>query len=283
MAHEITTNPLRGVELRDETRHFGVYHHGAHTWAWQPDGSEPVLWMSGKSAFEAGQPIRGGVPICFPWFGPGPSGDLQPAHGFLRLNEWELVEDSHTDDGGVRVVHAIDSDSAVSQPHWPHRFSARMSVTFGNRDVVLEFSVTNQDEQPITYEAALHTYLVVGDVRRTRVVGLDGARYYDKVAGEWLTQDGDVTISGETDRVYLSTDEVTLQDPELGRSLRISKEGSANTVVWNPWVDKSAAMSDFGDDEWTGMLCIEAANALEDAITVEPGEVHTLVQRISLA
>lgn len=93
----------------------------------------------------------------------------------------------------------------------------------------------------------------------------------------------DVTISGETDRVYLSTDEVTLQDPELGRSLRISKEGSANTVVWNPWVDKSAAMSDFGDDEWTGMLCIEAANALEDAITVQPAEVHTLVQRISLA
>ncbi len=283
MAHEITVNPLRGIELRDETRHYGVYHHGAHVWAWQPEGHEAVLWMSGKSMYEAGQPIRGGMPVCFPWFGPGPSGDLQPAHGFARLNEWELIDDSHTDDGGLRVEYAIDSTTAVAQPHWPHKYSARLNVTFGSQELVVEFTVTNDDVEPITYEEALHTYLAVGDVRQARVAGLDGARYLDKVAGTWLTQDGDVTITGETDRVYLSTGEVTLEDPATGRTLVISKEGSANTVVWNPWVDKSAAMPDFGDDEWPGMICIEAANALEAAITLEPGNSHTMVQRISLA
>ena len=118
MAHEITMNPLRGVELRDDNRHFGVYDHGAHVWAWQPEGAEPVLWMSANSAFETGQPIRGGVPVCFPWFGPGRSGDLQPAHGFARLNEWQLVEDEHTDDGGLRVVYRIDNSIA---PVWPTR------------------------------------------------------------------------------------------------------------------------------------------------------------------
>lgn len=283
MAHEITMNPLRGVELRDDNRHFGVYDHGAHVWAWQPEGAEPVLWMSANSAFETGQPIRGGVPVCFPWFGPGRSGDLQPAHGFARLNEWQLVEDEHTDDGGLRVVYRIDNSIAISEPHFPHQYSAQYTVVFGNHDLVLELAVTNDGSEAFSFEAALHTYLSVGDVRQASVAGLDGAEYLDKVAGEWRTQSGDITITAETDRVYLSADDVTLDDPTLGRKLLVSKEGSANTVVWNPWVDKAAAMPDFGDDEWPGMICLEAANALDDAITLAPGESHTMVQRISLA
>lgn len=132
-------------------------------------------------------------------------------------------------------------------------------------------------------DGALHTYLAVGDVRQVKVTGLDGAEYYDKVTGQTETQSGDVTIEGQTDRVYRSTGEVVLEDPVLGRKLVIAKSGSANTVIWNPGVDKAAEMQDFGDDEWQGMICIEAANALGDQLTLRPGETHTLKQRITLA
>ena len=281
MAHEITTNPLRGVELNDSDVHYGVYDHGAHVWAWQPLGQDPVLWVSAKSEFEDDKPIRGGVPVCFPWFGPGREGNLQPAHGFARLADWRLVDASETGEGLV-VEYELDNEITGEQPAWPHAYRARLRVAFGPRDLDLELTVENTGDEAFSYEEALHTYLSVGDVRHVRVTGLEGARYLDKVSGEWADQVGEVEITSETDRVYLSTDDVLVDDPTPGRKLRISKRGSANTVVWNPWVAKSAAMPDFGDDEWTGMLCIEAANALDDAVRLEPGASHTMAQRITI-
>jgi glucose-6-phosphate 1-epimerase len=281
MAHEITTNPLRGVELARDGVHYGIYDHGAHAWAWQPEHEQPVLWTSGASDFADGKPIRGGVPVCFPWFGPGRSGDLEPGHGFARLADWRLVDASDTE-GGLVVEYHLDETITGEQPNWPHRYDARLRATFLARNFEIELTVTNTGDEEFSYEEALHTYLNVGDVRHVRVTGLEGARYFDKVAGDWADQVGEVTIASETDRVYLSTDDVLVDDPTLGRKLVIGKTGSANTVVWNPWVAKSAAMPDFGEDEWTGMLCIEAANALDDAITLQPGGSHTIAQRISL-
>ena len=236
--------------------------------------------MSAQSDFEAGKPIRGGVPVCFPWFGAGHTGALQPGHGFARITAWELVEHSH-EGGGLRVEYRLGNDLTGDQPDWPYQYEARMVVLFSDRGLSLELTVENKDEQEFTYEEALHTYLAVDDVKNVKISGLDGARYLDKVAVDWATQEGDVTITEETDRVYNSTGAVTVDDGV--RKLKITKEGSANTVVWNPWIDKSAAMPDFGDDEWPGMICIEAANALDDAITLQPGETHTLVQRVSIA
>lgn len=280
MAHEVTHNPLKGIEANTPDAHYGVYDHGAHVWAWRPAGSDPVLWMSAQSDFEAGKPIRGGVPVCFPWFGAGHTGALQPGHGFARITAWELVEHSH-EGGGLRVEYRLGNDLTGDQPDWPYQYEARMVVLFSDRELSLELTVENKDEQEFTYEEALHTYLAVDDVKNVKISGLDGARYLDKVAVDWATQEGDVTITEETDRVYNSTGAVTVDDGV--RKLKITKEGSANTVVWNPWIDKSAAMPDFGDDEWPGMICIEAANALDDAITLQPGETHTLVQRVSIA
>lgn len=276
----ITTNPLHGVELANEGVHYGIYDHGAHIWAWQPEGTAPVLWMSEQSMFEDGQPIRGGVPVCFPWFGGGPEGKLQPGHGFARLHAWKLIDATETD-GTLVVEYHLDDTITGEQPRWPHKYAARLKATFGSQFEVA-LTVTNTDDVPFAYEEAVHTYLNVGDVRHVRVTGLAGAKYLDKVAGGWATQVGDVEITAETDRVYLSTDDVLVDDPTHGRKLVIGKTGSTNTVVWNPWVAKSAAMPDFGDDEWPGMLCIEAANALEDAVTLQPGESHTMTQHISL-
>lgn len=285
MAYEITTNPLRGVEARIGSGHYGVFDHGAHIWAYEPNGHAPVLWMSSKSWFSDGQPVRGGVPVIFPWFGPGRSGDLQPPHGFARLHTWHMsdIKDTLDRDGRLLVEYEIDEAMTGRQDGFPHKYTAYLRAKFTPEYLGIELEVTNTGEEEFTFENALHTYLAVGDVRQVTVSGLDGASYLDKVAGERAVQSGDVTITGETDRVYDSTGEVVLHDPVLGRSLVIRKSGSANTVVWNPWVDKSAAMADFGDDEWVGMICVEAANALDAAITLLPGQTHHLKQRITLA
>lgn len=287
MAYEITDNPLRGVEAKQgQSGHYGIFDQGAQVWSYQPDGAQPVIWMSEKSWFADGQPIRGGVPICFPWFGPGRNGDLEPIHGFGRLQTWHMsnVKDTLDRDGRLIVEYNLDESMSGDQPNWLHRYEAYFRAKFTPEYLGLELQIDNVGEEDLTFEEALHTYLNVGDVTQVTVSGLDGASYWDKATGEKdQVQSGDVTIGAETDRVYESTGEVVVEDPALGRKLVIAKSGSANTVVWNPWVDKAKAMQDFGDDEWRGMLCIEAANALGNAITLRPGESHHLKQRITLA
>ena len=255
-----------------------VYDHGAHVWSWSLDG-DAVLWTSAKSVSETGKALRGGVPICWPWFGPGRTGDLTPAHGFARISEWTLAG---------RIVHAnaevltysLDPDAAPGAlPGQDWRVTYEVSVG----DVLeLALTVENLGATLLSYEVALHTYLTVGDVRRVTIAGLEGASYLDKVTGRQEVQAGDVTIVAETDRVYDRCSEVVVTDPVLGRRLRVATEGAANTVVWNPWVAKSAAMPDFGDDEWPGMLCIEAGNVMDHAVSLEPGRSETLRYRLAV-
>lgn len=285
MAHEITTNPLRGVEAKPGSGHYGVFEHGAQVWSWQPDGAAPVLWLSEKSWFADGQPVRGGIPVCFPWFGPGRSGDLQPAHGFARLHTWHLsdTKDTLDRDGRLIVEYSLDEAMSGKQENWPHTYTAYLRAKFTPEYVGVELEVINNGDEPITFDGALHTYLAVGDVRNVTVTGLEGATYLDKVTGTTETQDGAIAFDGETDRVYSSTGEVVVNDPGLGRTLVITKSGSANTIVWNPGSEKAAAIADLGDDEWSGFVCVEAGNVLDDAITLLPGQVHRLKQRITLA
>jgi len=249
-----------------------VYDYGAHVWTWALDG-EPVLWTSAGSFFEPGKALRGGVPICWPWFGPGRSGDLTPAHGYARISEWTLTGLVEGPDATVLTYTLTPADAPDALPG--EDWTVTYEVSIGDR-LQLALTVANQGATPFSYETALHTYFRVGDVRQVVVGGLDGASYLDKVTGRPEVQAGDVTITAETDRVYLRAGEVVVTDPVLGRRLRISTEGAADTVVWNPWIAKAAAMPDFGDDEWPGMLCIEAGNVLESAVTVMPGSSETL-------
>lgn len=287
MSCEVTTNPLPGIEARPGSGHYGVYDHGAHVWAWQPSGHKPVLWMSAQSMYEAGQAIRGGVPVIFPWFGLGPQGTLKPAHGFGRLQPWTRtsVDDSLDTDGRLIAEYRLDQTRTGTQTDFPHDFVAHLRVVFAPEYLRIGLEVRNTGDVPFTFEEALHTYIAVGDVRQVSIAGLEGASYQNRVVGAVqvdCVQDGPVTIGSETDRLYTHDGSVVLDDPVWGRQLKVSKVGSANTVVWNPWVTKSAAMPDFGDDEWVGMICIEAANALENAITLAPGESHRMRQQISL-
>ena len=287
MNFEVTENPLPGIEAHPGKGHYGVYDQGAHAWAWQPDGRKPVLWMSTRSAFTEGQPLRGGIPVIFPWFGAGPKGGQSPLHGFARVHQWNryYTDDTLSTNGRLVVEYQIDRTKVGAQPDFPFAFMAHVRLIFTPEYLQVGLKINNADVVPFSFEEALHTYLAVGDVRHVTVDGLDGAHYLDRAAGATQlhrVQKGPVVIEAETDRLYAHHGSVTLDDPTWNRALLISKEGSANTVVWNPWTAKAAAMADFGDDEWTQMICVEAANVGDSAITLAPGETHLMRQRISL-
>ena len=284
MAFEITTNPLHGVEARHGTAHYGVFDHGAHVWAYQPEGQAPVVWLSAESEFAEGAPVRGGVPVIFPWFGDGPDGTRAPKHGFARLHTWHLsdTKDTLERDGRLIVQYRLDDAMTHDEGASPHDYTAYLTVKFTPDYLGLTLEVTNDGDDPMTFEEALHTYLAVGDVAQVSIEGLDGCAYWDKVALTDATQSGPVTFTGATDRIYEHKASVTLVDPLLDRKLVVSKSGSASTIVWNPGADGARALPDFGDDEWIGVVCVEAGNVGVNAITLLPGQTHVMKQRIAV-
>lgn len=284
---------LTAVRVHTDVVHGEVCLLGAHVVSWQPADCKPVLWMSRATSTEVGKPIRGGIPVCFPWFGAGVSGDQAPGHGFLRLVEWRLV-DAAQSGAGVRLVFEVteqDVRDCLARIDAPADlraaadelapFRVRYAITFGAY-LKLDFTVENTGTQDFTFEEALHTYFRVGHVREVRIEGLGGAEYFDKVTGEEGAQQGELVLTDFTDRVYRCDDQVTLQDPGLHRAVLIYDEGAANTVVWNPWRERSEEMADIHEGAWPGFVCIESANALKDAVTLAPGEKHTMKVRIDV-
>lgn len=260
-----------------------VSTHGAHVTGWAPDGAEPVLWMSSTTRREPGAPIRGGVPICFPWFGPGVSGDRSPSHGFARVLPWRVVDAEDTA-GSSGIVLELGSPDLSDEDRAAvgGEFTARYSVDCGE-DLLLTLTVTNVGETPFTFEEALHTYLRVGDVRQVQIEGLEDTVYADKTqGGAEHEQQGELTLTEETDRVYRSGGKVTVVDPVLGRRLVVTKKDSASTIVWNPFPDKAATLSDIGDGEWQTLLCVEGGNVLDETIGLAPGESHSMSYRLSV-
>lgn len=253
-----------------------VYFQGAHVTAWKPKGTADVLWTSAKSNWEAGKPIRGGVPLCFPWFGPNAADATLPLHGFARLLPWELEATRAGDAGKVALVMVLRS-SPATKTWWPHDFELRHRITFGDQ-LIMKLEVLNTGSAPFEIEEAQHTYFTIGDARQVQITGCEDVEYVDKVDNKKIkTQEGLVTFSGETDRVYTDARASNiLIDPVLKRRITIQKTDSRSTVIWNPWINKSKAMPDFGDDEWTGMCCIETANVADAAVTVNPGQTHQM-------
>ena len=253
-----------------------IYLHGAHVTHWKPAGAEPVLWMSPKAVFEAGKAIRGGVPICLPWFGPHPASADAPAHGLVRTKAWELVDTDESADG-VTVTLRTRVGEADS-PHWTHRFTATFTVHFG-RTFAMTLVVENTGSQAFDFSEALHTYFRVRDVRETSIGGLKGVTYIDKMdnsARRREEREG-IVMTGETDRVYVDTaDTCVVQDQHLGRRIFVEKTGSASTVIWNPFPAKAARQTDVGEENWPGFVCVESANCADNTVTLAAGATHKM-------
>lgn len=252
---------------------------GATVIAWQPRGYAPVLFTSSAAVLAPGTAVRGGIPVCFPWFGPGRRPGAPNSHGFARTATWTLVG-RETVAGEQTVTYRLSRDEATDD-HWPHEYWAVLTIRFGTR-LTVSFSVTNLDTVTFSYEAALHTYLSVGSVHDVRVEGLDGVDYVDKTDGTVRQQSGPLTFSGETDNVYATAGPVTVVDSAGGREIEVTNEGATHVIVWNPWQDKAAQLADLGEGEWETFVCVEAGRVLDGAVELAPGQTHTLSTTISL-
>jgi glucose-6-phosphate 1-epimerase len=244
-------------------------------------GEPPVLWLSREAIYAPGKAIRGGVPICWPWFGPHPSDPSLPQHGFVRTALWELrATGAEVDWTWLRVGLG---DSPESRAIWPHAFDLELTVRVGPH-LELDLTARNSGDTPFGCGAALHSYFSVGSLQQALVAGLEQTHYLDKVAGGEHIQEGPLAINGEIDRVYLRTAAAcAIVDPALGRQVVVEKAGSQTTVVWNPGPAKARALKDFGDDEYQEMLCVETANAADDMVFLAPGTSHSLRAAVRVA
>jgi glucose-6-phosphate 1-epimerase len=258
-----------------------IYLHGAQVTSWKPAADDQVLFLSSASRWKEGQAIRGGIPVCFPWFRAKADDPRAPAHGFVRTKVWQL-ESIVENEGGVAVTMFTESDDQTRR-WWPGEFRLVHRVTFGT-ELTLELACTNTGKVPLLFEEALHTYNRVADVAEVRLQGLDNVPFLDNTdSNRQKTQPGDIAIVSPTDNAYSNTQNgVDLVDPKLRRRLRLKKFNSLTTVIWNPWREGAARLPDLGDGEWTQFLCVEASNILGNAVNLAPGQEHRMVAVISV-
>ena len=259
-----------------------LYLQGAHLTAWQP-GERPVLFTSPNSAFAPGRAIRGGIPIIFPWFGANRHEPAAPQHGFARTAPWRL--DSVETAGRELLTLTLSlGDGDVGSPLWPEPFRAIYTVTFAPT-LSLRLAVQNRATHAITFEEALHAYFAISDIGTIAISGLAGTTYIDKTqAARRKPQTAAlVTITGETDRVYLDTPgRCAIEDRGWRRRVVIEKVGAASSVVWNPWAEKAAVMADLGDPAWRGMVCVETGNIADNEVRLAADDEHQMSTVISV-
>jgi glucose-6-phosphate 1-epimerase len=267
---------LAVVEVANSQGAATIALQGAHVMTWAPRGAQPVIWLSRAAKFAPGKSIRGGVPICWPWFGPHATESSYPGHGFARTVPWEVIEARACANGATYLVLRL-APSDATRAQWPQATPVEARITVG-RTLEIDLVTRNEGAAPVTLGDALHTYFEVSDVRQVAIHGLGGCPYLDKVdGGKRKSQTGPVTIGAEVDRIYLdSAADCLIDDPGLGRRIRVHKRGSRSTVVWNPWIEKAAKMGDFGHHGYLNMVCVESTNAADDVVAVAPGGEHHL-------
>ena len=278
---------LIAVDITNAHASASLCLQGGHLLSWQPSNTaEPVVWMSPVATFAPNTPIRGGIPVCWPWFGAHSSAAIAPestvpeskfpAHGFARTQPWQVTGTRSLEDGSTEIALSY-LPSEATQKHWPHTCRLDMLLNVGT-SLKIALITRNLGTSDFTITEALHTYFAVSDVAQVQVEGLAGIHFRDKAAA-WAQGDqvGNIGFTGEVDRVYThSTNRCTIIDPVWQRRIHIAKLGSQSTVVWNPGAARAAQMGDVGAEGWKRFVCVESANALENAVTVPAGLSHTL-------
>jgi glucose-6-phosphate 1-epimerase len=255
---------------------------GAQILSWRPSGDgEDVLWLSPHAKLGTGKAVRGGIPVCWPWFGAHPNDPAKPAHGFVRTAMWQ-VTGSAASATRARLVLGFNTQD-IDASLWASHAQAELDITLGET-LTVALSTDNLSAAPFALTQALHTYLAVGDIAGVSLTGLEGQSYIDQLnTGARAVQAGAIAFDREVDRIYQATsDDVIVTDRRLGREIRVSKSGSQSTVVWNPWVDKAARLGDMGEDGYRRMVCVETANAGDDVVVLAPRARHRLVTELSV-
>ena len=276
-----TSAGIPHIEISNAFARARISLQGAHILSWKPHNEDEVIWLSEDAVFAREKSVRGGIPICWPWFGAADdnhdSNIALPAHGFARTVFWQVVDTAALESGETQITFKLDTStlSINTEELWPTPTTVIYRVVIG-KHLSLELTTTNNSHETFSLGQALHTYFSVADVRETEIYGLSGKTYLDKTDEfKRKQQTGKLVFSGEVDRVYLDTaDDVIINDKK--RTLIIKKQGSESTVVWNPWQAVADKMGDLGKDGYLKMLCVESANAAEDVVTIEPGGSHTL-------
>jgi len=280
---EFTAGPggMPVAKVRNELGEAEIALQGAHVLNYKARGQEAIIWMSDQATYAPGKSLRGGVPICWPWFGPHASDASLPGHGPARTVDWKPVASETQPDGSTKVSFEMTESEKV-RTMYAHPLRVQLHVTVGC-SLRLELETTNLGKGPFTLGEALHTYFIVGDVRLAHVEELDGCEYIDKMdGGVRKQQHGPVSISEETDRIYLGTgSHAEIIDPTMGRKIIIESQGSASMVVWNPWAKTAEKMGDLGADGYLKMLCVETTNAADDVVELAPGASHRMVAEYS--
>ena len=284
----IQLDSLAAWRIRHGDAELLLAQQGAQILSYRRGTQPPLIWLSEQAAYQRGQSVRGGVPVCWPWFGDltrNPpavqamvSGEA-PFHGLVRTLDWQLgeVEQLNT---GVRVSLSLPSGSAL--PGWQGTVQPRLQLTLGD-DLLIELHNANTGQQTAAISQALHSYFAISDIQKVQLHGLDGCRYIETLE-DWAErrQQGDLGFAGETDRIYLDVPaRLELLDHGWQRRLVLEVSGSRSAIVWNPWIDKAARLSQFAADAWQRMLCIETANVWDDCLQLAPGERHCLSLRLS--
>jgi glucose-6-phosphate 1-epimerase len=281
LAFQATASGLIRADVTTPHATATVYLQGAHVAAWQPAEHKPVIFTSRKTELKPGKAIRGGVPIAFPWFANRHDGKTGPSHGFARIQDWTLAfaalagEDLH-------LTFTLGPNE-LSRSLGFDQFRLAYQLTIG-RTLTMQLTVANDGGAPLVFEEALHTYYAVTDIHEIAISGLDGVSYLDKVDHfNKKLQQGDITVTGPTDRVYLDTTATcVLKDHAGKRHISVAKTGSTTTVVWNPWEEGAAKLADMDPTEWHEFVAIETVNAATDAITLAPGATHTMQARVTV-
>jgi len=264
-----------------------VAQQGAQILSYQREGEQPLIWLNDQAVFKHGTPVRAGVPVCWPWFGvfarnPEPVQAMlaSPAgagsHGLVRAMDWQLQAiDSSTDDN-LRIDFTLP-EAEGKLPGWPHKVALKLSIILGDH-LSVSLTTTNLGDDDVALSQALHSYFAVSDVRDVHVEGVAGLKYIETL-DDWkvVEQANELRFAGETDRIYKGVPaQLTIVDPVWKRRVRLTSSGANAAVIWNPWIDRAAQLSDMADDGWQRMLCIETANVMDDIVVLLPGAEHTL-------
>ncbi|HDM8211627.1 TPA: D-hexose-6-phosphate mutarotase [Vibrio harveyi] len=274
----VEVDQVKVVRVIHEKATAGIALHGGHVVSFTPAGKEDLIWMSEKAIFDGKAALRGGIPVCWPWFGR----IAAPAHGFARTAEWELVEHRENDNGVIVELALFPTEE--THDIWPHMFDARLMVEISDQ-LKVTLKVTNIDDTEWTFSGALHTYLNVGDIKQAQTTGM-GPEYIDSLKEGEICQGGDVLQLTDTiDRVYTQPEaQILVKDAVLNRTLSVENQGHNSAVLWNPWATGAQGMGDMADNGYETMLCVEStvhAPSIKQGKTLQPGETHELITVIS--